>query len=85
MDISNILNQNNLTIILAVANIRHKHFGHNNNDENGKILYNFMTHSDLYYLCPNFKTFYKNNRKSKQDILISNFKFLTHSYFIIEG
>ena len=85
MDINNILQMNNPTLILADANLKHHYFGHNTNDQNGKILQNFMTHSNLHFLGPYFDTFHEGNNKGKPDLILGNTNILTMAYHITEG
>ena len=66
IDINNILQLNNPTLILADANLKHQYFGHKSNDQNGKLLKDFMIHSNLHFLGPYFDTFHEGNKKVNQ-------------------
>ena len=85
MDINNILQINNPTLILADANLKHQYFGHNTNDQNGNLLKDFMTHSNLHFLGPYFDTFHEGNKKGKPDLIIGNTNILTMAYHSTEG
>ena len=84
-DIQNFLNYNHPTIILADANIKHPHFGHNNSNRLGTLLNNFNNTVDLHYIGPNFNTFFSHNMKGKPDIILVNTAFLTLAYNLEEG
>ena len=85
LDINKFLQFNNPTLILADANIHHHHFGNNTTDAKGKLMNNYMIHSNLHFLGPNFNTFYEQNRRGKPDIILGNTKFLTFAHHITEG
>ena len=72
MEIKKVLNFKIPTLIMCDANVHHKAFGHNNSDQLGKLLYNFMKRNNLFFLGPNFKTFFSSTRSGKPDIIIGN-------------
>ena len=85
LDIQNILQQGNPTIILADANAKHRHFGHNNSDKTGKLLKNLCDTLQLHYLGPDFNTYYSHTNKGKPDIILCNTQFLYLAHLIKEG
>ena len=84
-DLQNVLNLNIPTIILTDANVKHTHFGHNNSDELGKLLYNFMKRNNLLFLGPNFKTFFSSTRSGKPDIVLGNTQMANLAIYITAG
>ena len=85
LDIQNILQQGNPTIILTDANAKHINFGHKNSDKTGKLLKNLCDTLHLHYLGPDFNTFYSHTNKGKPDIIICNTQFLHLAHLITEG
>ena len=85
MDIQRVLELNLPTLILTDANVHHKAFGHSYSDRLGKLLFNFMKRKDLFFLGPNFNTFYSSINKGKPDLIIGNKNILNFSVHIKEG
>lgn len=59
-------------IILTDANLHHKDFGHKNNDPLGKQFRNFINKNNLFFLGPNFHTYYSSINKGKPDLIFCN-------------
>ena len=72
MEIKKILQLNIPVLILTDSNLHHRDFGHNRTDDLGRQFKNFMTQNNLYFLGPNFNTFYSSINKGKPDLLIGN-------------
>ena len=72
MEIQRVLQFNLPVIILADANLHHKDFGHKNNDDLGKQFKNFLNKNNLFFLGPNFHTFFSDINIGKPDLVFGN-------------
>lgn len=85
IDIQKVLDLNLPTLIVTDANVHHIAFGHSYSDRLGKLLFNFMRRKDLYFLGPNFKTYFNSVNKGKPDIILGNKDILKFAVHITEG
>ena len=72
MEIKNLLQLNLPVLILTDSNLHHKDFGHNRSDQLGKQFKNFTHKNNLFFLGPNFNTFFSAMNKGKPDLIFGN-------------
>lgn len=83
-DFIRLTNYNNPTYIIGDFNARHRSLGHNNNNNVGNSLYNFMNYGKLINLGPNFKTFIGHGNMTTPDRVFSNNKACLN-YYLKQG
>ena len=71
-EIKKVLQLNLPVIILTDANIHHKEFGHKHNDDLGIQFKYFTNKNNLYFLGPNFNTYFSAINKGKPDLVFGN-------------
>lgn len=85
LDLQAVLGLGHPTVVLADANVHHRHFGHRTTDPLGTLLEDFCQQHDLHFMGPNFNTFYSGRNKGRPDIILGNQQLLLLAHHVTEG